>query len=493
MGPLPICWQKGSGLALDWRRMNKHFALHLLAAGLIGVALRFVVNLEPVWWLAWFAPGLLLALSLRSGNWQSRGYVALAAGIGVTVNVPFFLTVMPLVPVIIVMTLQTLLWLFVIGSARRVMLAFDGGWTVLALPVIGVAADTLLAHFTPDGNWGSLAYTQAEVLPVAQLGSVFGIGGIRFLLLLVNSAVAIAIHRGPGARNMRFACGAAALAVIASVSFGYWRLQDMPRGKPVVFGIASIDDFLGDASSPESRAVWSRYEAQVQALAAGGAKIVLLPEKINVLPSPRAEKLKQSLSALARDNHVWLVAGLGVDTGSQRRNEAWWFAPDGTLATNYLKHFMAPPEREFVAGDEFPVNRIDAVNYGVAICKDMHFASLGRGFGQRDAAVMLVPAWDFDRDARLAANMTKMRGVENGYAVVRSSRNGLLSVSDAYGRMLAVEQSASMPGASLLTSVHVGPRLSTIYTHIGDALGWCCVAGMLALIPWSLRRRAERL
>ena len=95
-------------------------------------------------------------------------------------------------------------------------------------------------------------------------------------------------------------------------------------------------------------------------------------------------------------NHVWLVAGLGVDDGKQRRNEAWWFAPDGRLVTNYLKHFMAPPEREFVAGDEFPVNDIAGVRYGVAICKDMHFASLGRGFGQRRARVMLMPAWDFD-------------------------------------------------------------------------------------------------
>ena len=32
-------------------------------------------------------------------------------------------------------------------------------------------------------------------------------------------------------------------------------------------------------------------------------------------------------------------------------------------------------------GNEFPVNDIAGVRYGVAICKDMHFASLGRGFG----------------------------------------------------------------------------------------------------------------
>jgi apolipoprotein N-acyltransferase len=146
---------------------------------------------------------------------------------------------------------------------------------------------------------------------------------------------------------------------------------------------------------------------------------------------------------------------------------------------------MAPPEREFVAGSEYPVNEIDGVRYGVAICKDMHFGSLGRAFGARDAGVMLVPAWDFNDDAWMAANMTRLRGVENGYAVVRSSRNGLLSVSDAYGRLLAVEKSADMPGTTLFATANVGARVPTIYTRSGDLLGWLCLAAALGLIAAS--------
>ena len=190
-------------------------------------------------------------------------------------------------------------------------------------------------------------------------------------------------------------------------------------------------------------------------------------------------KLRKAVAGAASraSNQVWLVAGLGVDNGTERRNEAWWFAPDGRLVTNYLKHFMAPPEREFVAGDEFPVNDIDGVRYGVAICKDMHFASLGRGFGAaRRARVMLVPAWDFDADAWMAANMTKMRGIENGYVVVRSSRNGLLSISD--GLRARAGRGAQRAAARYHAVRHGGGRRSastTLYTRIGDLLGWLCV------------------
>ena len=471
--------------------MSKQTWVLIAAAVVFGVALRFVVNLEPIWWLAWFAPGLLLALALRAEGWTSRGLVALAVLIGMSANVPYYLKVMPLVPVIIVTALMTLLWLFVVGSTRRVIKAFDSGWTVLGYPVIWVAVDTLLAHFTPDGNWGSLAYTQAEVLPVAQLASILGTGGVLFVLMLVNSALALAVHRGlrmPGAMP---AYSLAVAAFVATACFGWWRLESAEVGKPVKFGIVSIDDFLPGPDSDRAQEVWLQYDAQVTALAAGGARIILLPEKIDVLPSDMAEARKAHLAKLAATNHVWLVVGLGVDNGKEKRNEAWWFAPDGRLATNYLKHFMAPPEREFVSGSEYPVNAIDGVNYGVAICKDMHFASLGRGFGSRDAAVMLVPAWDFHDDAYMAANMTNLRGVENGYAVVRSARDGLLTVSDAYGRVLAVAKSSAYPGTSLFAEVKIGPRVSTIYTRIGDALGWLCTAGALVMIVGAWRRRAS--
>jgi apolipoprotein N-acyltransferase len=467
--------------------MKKNLPL-VAAAVVIGFGLRFVVSLDPVWPLAWVLPGLLLALSLRTTPAKAAGLIALAALIGVTVNVPFFLKVMPLVPVIIVMLSQALLWVLIYSGARWIIARRRAAWTVLVLPVLVVAADTLLAQFTPDGNWGSLGYTQADVLPVAQLASLGGVGAILFVLMLVNSAIALLLTHGFQLRGARVAYAGTAAVLVVSVAFGGWRLQSEPVGTPVAFGMVSIDNFIDGPESETSREVWEQYAAQVLQLAGRGAKFVLLPEKIDVLSSADAEVRKARLASLARANHVWLVAGLGVDTGHERRNEAWWFAPDGRLATNYLKHFMAPPEREFVAGTEYPVNEIDGVKYGVAICKDMHFARLGRGFGARDAAVMLVPAWDFDDDAWLAANMTKLRGVENGFAVVRSSRDGLLTISDAYGRYIAVERSTKLPGKTLLDTVKVGPRVATLYTRIGDALGWLCVAAAALLIALGLSR-----
>jgi apolipoprotein N-acyltransferase len=125
----------------------------------------------------------------------------------------------------------------------------------------------------------------------------------------------------------------------------------------------------------------------------------------------------------------------------------------------------------------------------------MHIAALGRAYGQRHAAVMLVPAWDFDYlDGWMEARTTLVRGIENGYDIVRASREGLLTASDAYGRILAEVPSSAMPGRSLLVKVVIAAPTPTLYTRIGNVFGWLCVAApavflSLNRIPDSQRKK----
>src|SRR4030095_8532455 len=95
----------------------------------------------------------------------------------------------------------------------------------------------------------------------------------------------------------------------------------------------------------------------------------------------------------------------------------------------------------------------------------------------------------------MAANITRMRGIENGYLIVRSSRNGLLSITDGFGRVLVFEPSARLPGSTLFATVNVGERIDTLYTRTGDLLGWTCViAGVLSsVLAYRRQRRAHIL
>jgi apolipoprotein N-acyltransferase len=346
-----------------------------------------------------------------------------------------------------------------------------------------------MAALLPDGNWGSLAYSQGDRLTILQVASLFGTVGVLFLVALVPSVLALAIAFRGSLRRGWMAYAITALLLGSSIVYGYVRLQRPVRGVETTFGLVSIDDPIGVRASAEyAENILGEYDRRVTELAGQGAQIVVLPEKIAMFTPAKALDEQHRLSELARQDRVWLEAGAGIDDGSRPTNWAWLFSPDGGLAASYEKHHMAPPERRqhYALGNDYTVRAIGGQEYGLAICKDMHFADLGREYGKRRADAMLVPAWDFDYlDGWIEARTTVFRGIENGYTIVRASREGLLTVSDPYGRILAETSSSEMPGRSLLVTIAVAAQVPTLYTRIGNVFGWLCVAA--AAVFLSLR------
>ncbi|WP_301178822.1 nitrilase-related carbon-nitrogen hydrolase, partial [Janthinobacterium sp. GW458P] len=247
--------------------------------------------------------------------------------------------------------------------------------------------------------------------------------------------------------------------------------------------------FIGPATPPaRAQAVWDQYARHVAELAGQGARLVLLPEKIAVLAPARADAVRQRFQALARHAGVWIILGIGVEEAAGRRNLAWLFAPDGAAPVSYQKHHLAPPERDFLAGNAYAVQPVAGLAMGLAICKDMHFAPLGQAYGAAGARAMLVPAWDFQLDDWMGARMTVVRGVENAYAVLRAAREGRLTVSDAYGRVLAEQASSAMPGSVLLAPLPAARPVATWAGWLGPLFGWLCVA--LAVLFLAMGHRA---
>ncbi len=78
-----------------------------------------------------------------------------------------------------------------------------------------------------------------------------------------------------------------------------------------------------------------------------------------------------------------------------------------------------------------------AGKWGVEICKDMDFPLLARQYSNDGARLMLVPAWDFVADGWLHGRMAILRGVESGFSIARSVKQGILTLSDSRGRVLA--------------------------------------------------------
>jgi apolipoprotein N-acyltransferase len=94
---------------------------------------------------------------------------------------------------------------------------------------------------------------------------------------------------------------------------------------------------------------------------------------------------------------------------------------------------------------------------------------------------MAVPAGDLMDDAWIHSRLALMRGVENGFSLVRSAYLGLLTASDSRGRLIASK--TAWPRAGMTTILADLPLGSgpTLYTRIGDVFEWLCIALTIAL------------
>jgi apolipoprotein N-acyltransferase len=129
---------------------------------------------------------------------------------------------------------------------------------------------------------------------------------------------------------------------------------------------------------------------------------------------------------------------------------------------------------------------------GLEICKDMDFHAMIRSDEVATKPELLaVPAWDFKEDDWNHTRVAILRSVENGVPMARTARNGLLSLNDRYGRVVAQARSVGA-FTTLIGDLPLNGRGgTTIYDRFGDAFGWLCLVVAFAIVTASFARRGK--
>jgi apolipoprotein N-acyltransferase len=464
-------------------------ALALSAAGLY-----VATGLNPVWWLVWLAPAPAVAFAHRArplaafavcfGAWLLGG-LNLYGYLVDTVRVP--------IPVVlVVLVVPALVFAAAVMLSRAVAAAGRPVAAVLALPAAWVTAEYLISVASPHGTFASLAYTQADFLLALQLASASGLWGIDFAVLLIPSALAVLLAPRVAAGDRRRVGATALLLLATAAGYGASRLATAPSpASSVTVGVAAADEPASPkpASDEPARRALDAYAREVDALGAAGARLAVLPETIVEVPDAGLGDVARPFEEASRRHGMVVVVGLDLVGEQTETNAAIAFAPDGTRAS-YAKQRLIPGlEDQYRPGTGPTVVGDSAARWGVAVCKDMDFPSIGRQYGVRGVALLAVPAWDFGRDGWLHSRMAVVRGVEGGFAVARSARNGLLTVSDNRGRVVAESASDSAAVASLVATVPLEPA-GTLYLWLGDWFAWLCAAGVAAALASRFARAA---
>lgn len=472
---------------MDSRTADIAPAAAIAAVVLSAAGCWFAYALHPVWWLAWIAPTPVFAYALRAGRVAAFAAAAVAYLIGGLSWWAFLhgRIQMP-VPVILVALGVPALVFGVVALALR---AFVRRGFVIAAPFAAASLWTTVAFVanavSANGTAGHIGYSQMDFLPAIQIAALGGVHAIGFLLMLSAASIAVLFAPTPVARKLRAAAiGAGVVAVALGV--GAWRLADTVAPTLKVAALA-IDDpgpeSVPKAASPQGTALVARYVEGIAAAARAGAKIVLVPENIVTIEDADAAAFDAAFGDAARTNGVDVVVGAGRSMSDAKYNRAWVYDAAGAAPREYTKRHLVPGlERQFTPGKGEPLV-VDAATarWAVSICKDLDFPDYQRNYGLARAGLMVVPAWDFIDDAWLHNRMAVLRSVENGSAMLRTARQGLLTVNDDRGRVLASVASDSAPLAMLVADAPTTHR-PTWYSRIGDAFSYAAAVLFVVLV-----------
>jgi apolipoprotein N-acyltransferase len=475
--------------ALNYRRLAE-----TVLAIVVSAAMFYIGNgLEPLWPLMWFAPLPVLLLALRT-QWSEAAVTAVAVMMLGSLNMWSYFTKtlgMPGVAWVSIFLVASIV--FALGVLLFRALVLRGAvWSALfALPAVWVTSEYVRNITSPHGSAGSLAYSQLKFLPFLQLASITGPWGMSFVLLLFPAAIAIGLHlRKTSPKRAMQVAGVGAGLVAAVLIFGVARLAlPQTHAQMVKVGLITSDEkanaTVTDPGADTER-LFRDYAREAEKLTANGAQVIVMPEKLGVMLEGKSTGTDAMLQSVASQTGATIIAGVVDVDAPVKYNEARIYVPESSMQRYDKEHMLPPFESNLKPGTTLTVLERPEQKWGVAICKDMDFASPARLYGKAGAGLMLVPGWDFVVDGSWHGHIAVMRGVEDGFSIARAAKNGFLTVSDDRGHIVGEVSSGSAPFATLLVNVPA-THSWTVYQSLGDWFAWVAIALLVFVIMQMVR------
>ena len=390
---------------------------------------------------------------------------------------------------------------------------------LLCFPALWVATEFWRGTYIMGGfPWVPLGNSQVEMLPVAQLASVFGVYGLSALVALVNALIACALISVGRRRVAVLVC--AALVPLACAGWGAWRMQHdtlVRSGEPMSVGIvqANIDQET-KWNHRDARRIFSTHIAITRDVVRRGARLVLWPEssvpfRFNDDATGRGE-----MQQLVRELGIHLLFGSDEElNGTTSYNSAFLLSPGGQTLAVYRKIHLVPfgefipygswlaffpPLVEtlggfapFAPGTSVVMLPVDGHQVSTAICYEVTYPSL-IATGVRQGSELLTTitndGWYGTSSAPYQHfEMARMRAIEQGRYLVRSANTGISGIVDPYGRVIA--RSAIFKEAGIVGTVRLLSE-QTMYAKLGDVVAYVAIAVTIVMLVVSVRVRPFR-
>ncbi len=252
----------------------------------------------------------------------------------------------------------------------------------------------------------------------------------------------------------------------------------------------------GRQVSPFERTV-STIDHQTKTAASNGAKIVSFQEFTMMIDEENESRLKEELQRIARENDVYLSVSYGTYAREGKGENIHILIDNNSeIQLDYTKRYVSGIAEldigeagyfrkgpEIIQWIDTPYGRI-----AISICRDLEMTNYIRQAGKANVDIMLSSAYEFEQG--LVIHSSYMRTIEYGFSLLRPAQHGITVAVDHNGNVLN-QMDFSDPGEGIMYSELPIQGVNTLYTQIGDVLGWICVVGLVGLIPLNIILRIK--
>lgn len=360
---------------------------------------------------------------------------------------------------------------FCILASESIRRKAGEAWGAAAYAALITITDWAWLALTPFGDMMTMGGTLYGDLVFSQFASIAGIPGISLVVAFSQTASAsmIVVPRSRISRTLL----ASAVGVSGVIfAFGAIRLDSQNVGADTV-RVAAIASMVGSGAEgmPSSEAIAANDEnlfAKTQRAAALGAKLVAWNECATLVDPSREDAFVERGRIAAARLGIDLVLAYGAyPKGSLIDNKFVFLTSEGKIAQVYRKHHPVPGEPS-ITGTE-PIEVIDRPYGRVAgaICYDYDFPALAARHGRLGTDIAVIPSSDWKGVDPSHGLISRVRGIENGFSILRPTRWAVSAIFDQLGRPRAW-MSASESDRGILVSDIPTKRVPTLYSVVGD-------------------------
>src|SRR3954447_16562914 len=541
IGVLPHPRRVGSVIPhARWARVRLFVArpVRLLARPALAAAagLMLWTSFPPLnWWPAAYLAVAALALLTRSGSRRRAALTGYLFGLGLFVPMLSFLRGLG-IDAWLVLAVWESIWFALLGAALRHTASLR--WWPVTVPVLWVGQEWLRDRWPFGGfPWGRVAFGQAHS-PLLPLAAVGGAVLVTFAAAAVGAVLAWLALRLSAADGRRTAdAGVIAAVALCAVVLGAPAALSLPTGgtssdgpsHAVIALVQGNVPRLGLREFEQARAVTTNHLRETQALAADVAAgrvprpdVVIWPENASDMDPFHDAAARELVEAAVSAVGVPVLVGAVLDGPGPAHvsNAAIVWSPQSGPGEHYVKLHLVPfgeylpmrglltklvgrfslIGRDFAPGDRPGLLQVGPVRLGDVICFEVADDGVVRDAvdaGGRLIAVQTNNATYEHRgddgdggETAQQLEMSRLRAVEHGRAVVVAATSGVSAIIAPDGR---VEQRTSVFHPARLVADIPLRDPQTVADRLGawPERGLAIVAG-LVLLAAAFRGRWSR-